>query len=218
MALLAAADGGLRGLVVDEHGKPVDKALVRIEELNVELETRERGEWWRLVGPGKYTVTASSVNKFGTLRCAPVKVEVETALGRGPGTTVRIVLQLLPVQNFLVSCVLAIPSRPHSLTEQDLIRGVKACLPDCTMVSTSVDRREVMQRSDVEILQSSWLVETILPSTDTWQYFKERWGCSPVLRPTDKQELAKLEKRMNHYCRETYCGQPEQGWTVKLAC
>ena len=217
MALLAAADGGLRGLVVDEHGKPVEGALVRIEELNVELETRERGEWWRLVGPGKYTVTASSVNKFGTLRCAPVKVEIETALGRGPGTTLRIVPQLLPVQSFLVSCVLAIPSRPHSLTEQDLIHGVKACLPDCTIVSTSVDRREVTQRSDVEILQSSWLVETILPSNDTWQYFKDRWGCSPVLRPTDDQEMAKLEKRMNHYCRETYCGQPRQGWTVKLA-
>ena len=218
MALLAAADGGLRGLVVDEHGKPVEGALLRIEELNVELETRERGEWWRLVGPGKYTLTASSVNKFGTLRCSPVKVEVETPLGRGPGTTVRIVLQLLPVQKFLVSCVLAIPSRPNSLTEQDLIRGVKACLPNCTIVSIAVDRREVMQRSDVEILQSSWLVETILPSTDTWQYFKDRWGCSPVLRPTDDQEMAKLEKRMNHFCRETYCGQPIQGWTVKLAC
>ena len=47
------------------------------------------------MGPGKYTVTASSANKFGTLRCPPVKVEVETPLGRGPGTTVRIVLQLL---------------------------------------------------------------------------------------------------------------------------
>ena len=44
MALLAAADGGLRGVVVDEHDKPVDRAVVRIEELNVELETRERGE------------------------------------------------------------------------------------------------------------------------------------------------------------------------------
>ena len=217
MALLAAADGGLRGVVVDEHDKPVDRAVVRIEELNVELETRERGEWWRLVGPGKYTLTASSVNKFGTLRCSPMKVEVETPLGGGPGTTVKIVLQLLPVQNFLVSCVLAIPCRPNSLTEQDLIFGVKASLTDCTVVSISVDRREVVQRSDVQILQSSWLVETILPSTDTWQYFKDRWGCSPVPRPSDDQELAKLEKRMNHFCRETLCGQPRQGWTVKLA-
>ena len=41
-----------------------------------------------------------------------------------------------------------------------------------------------------------------------------RWGCSPVLRPTDNQEFAKLAKRLNHYCRETYCVQPKQGWTV----
>ena len=176
MALLAAADGGLRGQVVDELGKPVHGAVVRIEEVNVELETRERGEWWRLVGPGKYTVTATSVNKFGILRSAPLKVEVDTLLGAGPGTTVKIVLQLVPVQNFLVSCVLALPKPPHSLTDQDLVWGVKSCLPGCTIVSMVVEKREVVQRSDVEILQSSWTVETNLPFEDTWEYFKERWG------------------------------------------
>ena len=77
MAMLSAADGGLRGLVVcppvhppqsicsrvlqvDEAGRPVGGATVRVLEIEVTLRTTERGEWWRLVAPGVYTLQARS--------------------------------------------------------------------------------------------------------------------------------------------------------------
>ena len=79
MMMLAAASGGLRGLVVstppllpplscphlsspalqvDEGGSAVEGAVVRIEEVEVALATTPRGEWWRLLPPGTYTLSA----------------------------------------------------------------------------------------------------------------------------------------------------------------
>ena len=59
LSYLEAALSGLRGLVTDSSGTPVQGAVVTVrglEEKNVT--TSFLGEWWRLLAPGSYCVRA----------------------------------------------------------------------------------------------------------------------------------------------------------------
>jgi hypothetical protein len=108
MAMLAAASCGLRGIVVDEAGRAVAGAAVHVLELELELTSSGRGEWWRVAGPGTYTLVAHSHSEWGRLASGPVEVQVAAALGEGPSPAVQLVARLEVEQGFLVSCVLAV--------------------------------------------------------------------------------------------------------------
>ncbi|XP_076127254.1 inactive carboxypeptidase-like protein X2 [Alosa pseudoharengus] len=48
---------GIRGVVRDKEGNPINNATVSVEGVNHDMRTAESGDYWRLVNPGEYRVT-----------------------------------------------------------------------------------------------------------------------------------------------------------------
>ncbi|KAK3727871.1 hypothetical protein QZH41_010597, partial [Actinostola sp. cb2023] len=54
------ADRGIHGLVKDEDGKPIKDARINIANRRHDIFTTKDGDYWRLLVPGSYDVTASA--------------------------------------------------------------------------------------------------------------------------------------------------------------
>ena len=57
---LQSAHIGIKGLVTDDNNNPINDAIVSVEGIDKPVNTTERGEFWRLLVPGKYRVRAQS--------------------------------------------------------------------------------------------------------------------------------------------------------------
>lgn len=55
---MEAAQWGVKGLVLNEHGDAVLDADVIVEGINHNVTTSNRGEYWRLLLPGTYDIYA----------------------------------------------------------------------------------------------------------------------------------------------------------------
>lgn len=49
-----------KGLVQDENNNPVPGAVIHVLGINHTVKTTNRGEYWRLLLPGTYTVSANA--------------------------------------------------------------------------------------------------------------------------------------------------------------
>lgn len=58
---IEATHMGVRGLVKDTEGNPVNGAEIVIEGLDHTVRTTKRGEYWRLLVPGKYKVGVRAI-------------------------------------------------------------------------------------------------------------------------------------------------------------
>lgn len=82
LALLATADSGVKGLTMDEEGNTVGGVVICVRGLERRIVSNERGEYWILLLPGQYHISAEHTNKFGTLT-ADTSVRVHHFLGEG---------------------------------------------------------------------------------------------------------------------------------------
>lgn len=55
---MEGAQRGIYGVVTDTDGHPIRKALISVRGKQKVIRTNERGEYWRLLEPGRYAVTA----------------------------------------------------------------------------------------------------------------------------------------------------------------
>ena len=55
MAFLEASGGAARGVVTREDGQPASKAVVRVSGHDKDIVTTDRGEWWRMLTPGRFS-------------------------------------------------------------------------------------------------------------------------------------------------------------------
>merc|ERR1712126_697970 len=85
IAFLEASGRAARGVVTREDGHPASKAVVKISGHNKDIVTTNRGEWWRMLTPGRYTVRA----ELGNQRSKEVSFVVEEG-AKGPRVDLRL--------------------------------------------------------------------------------------------------------------------------------
>ncbi|XP_072259008.1 adipocyte enhancer-binding protein 1 [Pyxicephalus adspersus] len=49
---------GIKGIVTDRHGEPIANATISVAEINHGVKTAAGGDYWRILNPGEYRVTA----------------------------------------------------------------------------------------------------------------------------------------------------------------
>ena len=82
LALLTSADSGVKGLTLDEEGNIVSGVRISVMGQEREIVSTERGEYWIILLPGQYNITAQHTNNFGSL-VTNTTVEVRNYLGEG---------------------------------------------------------------------------------------------------------------------------------------
>uniref|UniRef100_A0AAY4AXA7 F5/8 type C domain-containing protein n=1 Tax=Denticeps clupeoides TaxID=299321 RepID=A0AAY4AXA7_9TELE len=58
LTFLEQVHRGIRGIVMDKEGNLLSNATVSVEGVNHDVRTAESGDYWRLLNPGEYRVTA----------------------------------------------------------------------------------------------------------------------------------------------------------------
>lgn len=91
LAYIAEANKGVRGLVTNERGEPVNNAKLSIKGRNFRFRVSDRGEFWRILLPGTFTLIAEA-DGYET-------IEKSFRVGSGPAT--RVDLQLEPSKQAL---------------------------------------------------------------------------------------------------------------------
>lgn len=56
LTYLGEAHRGVRGLITDINGNPIPRALLMIKGRNISFKSSDKGEIWRILLPGTYTV------------------------------------------------------------------------------------------------------------------------------------------------------------------
>ncbi|XP_043214130.1 carboxypeptidase D-like [Amphibalanus amphitrite] len=78
LSYMEAVHMGVKGLVLDANNDPIHGAYVSVEGIDYNVTTTERGEYWRLLLPGEYTLIASAVG-FQAMRASITVKDGETS-------------------------------------------------------------------------------------------------------------------------------------------
>jgi len=85
MTFLEQANTAVRGLVTDENGNPVHNAVIQVSDRSKDVTSTERGEFWRILVPGKYRIKAIKGDRQSD------EVEVDVIEGyEGPTVNLRL--------------------------------------------------------------------------------------------------------------------------------
>ena len=82
LALLSAADSGVKGITMDEEGNAIGGVVISVRGIERDVISNERGEYWIILLPGQYSLSASHSNSLGTVT-GDFTVQVKRYLGEG---------------------------------------------------------------------------------------------------------------------------------------
>ncbi|XP_056585996.1 inactive carboxypeptidase-like protein X2 isoform X1 [Triplophysa dalaica] len=75
LTFISQVHRGIKGVVRDKEGNPIVNATVSVEEVNHDVRTGESGDYWRLLNPGEYRVTARAEGYSPSTRLCVVGYE-----------------------------------------------------------------------------------------------------------------------------------------------
>ncbi|XP_030058419.1 inactive carboxypeptidase-like protein X2 [Microcaecilia unicolor] len=67
---------GIKGMVQDRQGKGIPNAVISVEGVNHDIRTAADGDYWRLLNPGDYAVTASAEGYNSSTKNCSVDYEI----------------------------------------------------------------------------------------------------------------------------------------------
>lgn len=212
LVLLESVHEGIKGKVLDEDGKPLDRAVVEVCGRDKHVRTTNRGEYWRLLLPGIYQVKAVHSNMFGDVESDLTTVEVQNDFGKEAlelDLTARIKLE----ETFLVTGVKVGFCKFFDNKYGDDVRNL---FQDCNILNIQIHEPECKQvPDDPNSHQVAFLVRISFAPLPMFSFFNERWGESIVRRPTSEYEQQKLLRRASMYSKEKWCGRQGE-WLVKV--
>ena len=202
----------VKGIVTLENtDQPLDKAMVKLDNRDKMMVTTARGEYWRLVVPGQYTLTAMHTNKYGTVESETMEVEVSG------DKAVRLDLKcfLRLEDTFLVTGVRKGFCR--LLDNSKLEREVASLFEDAKVLQLELCEEECKNIPDDPVnVQVGFKVSIVMHYTPMASFFAERWNEAEVRRPSTEFDLKKLQRRIVMYSEETWCGRKQYGdWIVR---
>ena len=215
LTMLQSVDGGVKGLVVDEEGTPLAGATVRIRGIDKEIVATERGEYWRLLVPGTYVLTAVSENKYGLLESDPTTLVIKNYLGDG-ATVLNLVAKMTFPWSFLLSSYKTGDKDSIEFAGRKLAQQIFSRL---NIVNECIVKQEKHVSGSVTIFFIVFKIEVILNNQDVLPYFVERWSDKRIMRPASDLELKKLWRRLKIFSEETLCAENilNSGWSITLA-
>uniref|UniRef100_A0A4W4GV44 F5/8 type C domain-containing protein n=1 Tax=Electrophorus electricus TaxID=8005 RepID=A0A4W4GV44_ELEEL len=80
LTLIEQVHRGIKGIVRDKEGNPILNATVSVEGVNHDVTTGEAGDYWRLLNPGEYHVTAHADGYSSSTRLCVVGFEAGATL------------------------------------------------------------------------------------------------------------------------------------------
>ena len=133
------------------------------------VRTSPRGEYWRLLLPGTYALTASHSNKFGRLEADITNLEILAQPGQG---AVRrdLVLKLKLYQTFTVTTITTAGS-PHC--QEELTSLFKNC--DIVKISTA-------EKHYVKLIELILTVTVLLNKSSLAEYCSEHYYDNRITR------------------------------------
>ena len=158
LSILQSADGGVKGLVVDEEGIALANARVRIEGIDKEIATTERGEYWRLLVPGTYVLSAVSESEYGLLESDLTTVVITRNMGEGAQVVHLVVRMKLPGR-FLVSSYQAGEKEAAHLAGETMVRRI---FIGCQIGQSRVQKNEEHVQASVNICHIVFSVVVLL--------------------------------------------------------
>ena len=202
----------VQGIVTLENtGQPLDKAMVRLDNRDKMMKTTARGEYWRLVVPDTYTITAMHTNKYGTVESEAKEVKVSG--DRVERLDLKCFLRI--EDKFLVTGVRKGFCR--LLDNSKLEKEVAYLFEDANILNLSLCEEECKNIPDDPVnVQVGFKVSIVMHYNPMAAFFAERWNDTEVRRPTSEFDLKKLQRRIVMYSEETWCGRRQYGdWIVR---
>lgn len=210
LVLLESVHSGVKGVVVDQDGEPVNEATVYFG-CEKEVKTTCKGEFWKVLLPGKYKIFAFHSNKFASLISQVEEVTVHNGIGGG-SLIVNLQMRLYYTQVFNVNTV-KVGFRTDDLTYRPEVSGL---FPDCAVLQAQPVREACRPMKDNNSRHIVYTIEVAAYPLPLYNFFKERWAEPIVRRPETDFENAKLQRRLKIYATDKWCGRKED-WNVKLA-
>jgi len=212
LVLLESVHMGIKGRVLNEDGEPLEKAVVHVLGREKHIITTNKGEYWRLLLPGRYQVKAEHTNKFGSEESELTTVDVTNEYGK-EALHVDLTVQIKLEDTFLVT---GVKLGFCKYLDNKYVVEVEHLFDDCYVTNVELYDQECKKiPDDPNSHQVAFLVSIVFAPLPMFTFFQERWGESEVRRPTSEFELKKLQRRANMYSKEKWCGRKDE-WLIKM--
>ena len=212
LAVLESVHGGIKGKVLDQDGQPLSGAVVQVEGREKNVTTSQRGEFWRMLLPGSYSIKAIHTNKFGVIESDLVDVDVINSLGQG-AVEIELKARIRFEETFIVT---GVKNGGCKYFDTKYFDEIKALFPDCFICDIQLCDEECRYvHNDSNSRQVAFQVRVTFAPLAMFNFFSDRWGENIVRRPTTDFEMDKLKRRASMYSKEMWCGRKDD-WLVRV--